>query len=169
MFSNNTAKNFSQRANKYNYAILRGNYFQSILANISSTKQWKLHRQFRSYKCKKIQNKDEKHLPWILCRGLGMFLKQLDQFMLQYYYFKAENIAKQQKCWELWTSQIATTVGLDCDVRKFPIQLFYNPATYQRRCCSICMFADCLQCHSYIGGRPRKLTWAQLCRYFDGK
>jgi hypothetical protein len=25
-----------------------------------------------------------------------MFLKQLDQFMLQYYSFKAENIAKQQ-------------------------------------------------------------------------
>jgi hypothetical protein len=39
---------------------------------------------------KKIQNKDEKHLPWILCRGLGMFLKQLDQFILQYYSFKAE-------------------------------------------------------------------------------
>jgi hypothetical protein len=31
-----------------------------------------------------------------------MFLKQLDQFMLQYYSFKAENIAKQQKCRELW-------------------------------------------------------------------
>jgi hypothetical protein len=29
---------------------------------------------------------------------LGTFLKQLDQFMLQYYSFKAENIAKQQKC-----------------------------------------------------------------------
>jgi hypothetical protein len=43
MFSN-TAKHFSQRANKYNYAILR---FQSILANISSTKQWKMHRKFR--------------------------------------------------------------------------------------------------------------------------
>jgi hypothetical protein len=63
----------------------------------------------------KIQNKDEKHLPSILCRGLGMFLKQLDQFMLQYYSFKAENITKQQKCRELWyqfatrvTSHIAT-------------------------------------------------------------
>jgi hypothetical protein len=85
-------------------------YSQSILANISSTKQWKIHpkfrynwgRQFRSYKCKKIQNKHEKHLPWILCRGLGMFLKQLDQFMLQYYSFKAESMAKQQKCRELW-------------------------------------------------------------------
>jgi hypothetical protein len=82
-------------------------YSRSILANISTTKQWKMHRKFRknwrrqirSYKCKKIQNKDEKHLPWILCRGLGRFLKQLDQFILQYYSFKAENIAKQQKCW----------------------------------------------------------------------
>jgi hypothetical protein len=27
-----------------------------------------------------------------------MFLKQLDQFMLQYHAFKVENIAKQQKC-----------------------------------------------------------------------
>jgi hypothetical protein len=31
-----------------------------------------------------------------------MFLKQLDQFMLQYHPFKVENIAKQQKCQELW-------------------------------------------------------------------
>jgi hypothetical protein len=38
----------------------------------------------------------------MLCHGLGMFLKQLDQFMLQYYSFKAENIAKQQKYRELW-------------------------------------------------------------------
>jgi hypothetical protein len=93
-------------------------------------KNWR--RQFRSYKCKKIQNKDEKHLPWILCRGLGMFLKQLDQFMLQYYSFKAENIAKQQKCWELWqyTWRHRLQLGLDCDVRKFPIQLFYNPWSY---------------------------------------
>jgi hypothetical protein len=35
----------------------------------------------------KKYNKDEKHLPWILCRGSGMFLKQLDQFMLQCYSF----------------------------------------------------------------------------------
>jgi hypothetical protein len=71
----------------------------------------------------------EKHLPWILCRGLGMFLKQLDQFMLQYYSFKAENIAKQQKCRELWQYawRHRLQLGLDCDVRKFPTQLFYNP------------------------------------------
>jgi hypothetical protein len=57
-----------------------------------------MHRKFRvATNVKKKQNKDEKHLPWILCRGLGMFLKQLDQFMLHYYSFKAENIAKQQK------------------------------------------------------------------------
>ena len=31
-----------------------------------------------------------------------MFLRQLDQFMLQYHPFKVENIAKQQKCRELW-------------------------------------------------------------------
>ena len=37
-----------------------------------------------------MQNKDEKHLPWILYRGLGMFLKLLDQFIFQYYSFKAE-------------------------------------------------------------------------------
>jgi hypothetical protein len=36
-----------------------------------------------------------------------MFLKQLDQFMLQYYSFKAENIAKQQKC------SLCTAVTLD--------------------------------------------------------
>jgi hypothetical protein len=30
-----------------------------------------------------------------------MFLKQLDQFILQYHPFKVENIAKQQKCREL--------------------------------------------------------------------
>jgi hypothetical protein len=47
-----------------------------------------------------------------------MFLKQLDQFMLQYYSFKAENIAKQQKCWELWqyTWRHKLQLGLDCDV-----------------------------------------------------
>jgi hypothetical protein len=58
-----------------------------------------------------------------------MFLKQLDQFMLQYYSFKAENIAKQQKCWELWQYvwRHRLQLGLDCDVRKFPIQLFYSP------------------------------------------
>ena len=62
-----------------------------------------------------------------------MFLKQLDQFMLQYlYYFKVENIAKQQKCRELWqyTWRHRLQLGLDCDVRKFPIQLFYNPWYY---------------------------------------
>ena len=37
----------------------------------------------------------------MICRGLAMFLKQLDQFMLQHYSFKAENIVKQQKCREL--------------------------------------------------------------------
>jgi hypothetical protein len=38
-----------------------------------------------------MQNKDEKHLPWILYRGfIGMFLKLLDQFIFQYYSFKAE-------------------------------------------------------------------------------
>jgi hypothetical protein len=49
--------------------------------------------------------------------------------MLQYYSFKAENIAKQQKCWELWQYawRHKLQLGLDCDVRKFPIQLFYNP------------------------------------------
>jgi hypothetical protein len=93
----------------------------------------KLHgdANFVATNVKKIQNKDEKHLPWIVCRGLGMFLKQLDQFMLQYYSFKAENIAKQQKCWELWQCawRHRLQLGLDCDVRKFPIQLFYNPCT----------------------------------------
>jgi hypothetical protein len=45
-----------------------------------------------------------------------MFLKQLDQFMLQYYSFKAENIAKQQKCRELWqyTRRHTLQLGLDC-------------------------------------------------------
>jgi hypothetical protein len=64
-----------------------------------------------------------------------MFLKQLDQFMLQYYSFKAENIAKQQKCWELWQYawRHRLQLGLDCDVRKFPIQLFYNPC-FQAAC-----------------------------------
>ena len=55
-----------------------------------------------------------------------MFLKQLDQFMLQYYTFKAENIAKQQKCRELWyifairvTSQIAGKFYLLVCIRNF--------------------------------------------------
>jgi hypothetical protein len=48
-----------------------------------------------------------------------MFLKQLDQFMIQYYSFKAENIAKQQKCREVieqyaWRHRLQ--LGLDCDV-----------------------------------------------------
>jgi hypothetical protein len=49
--------------------------------------------------------------------------------MLQYYSFKAANTAKQQKCRELWqyTWRHRLKPGLDCDVRKFPIQLFYNP------------------------------------------
>jgi hypothetical protein len=48
--------------------------------------------------------------------------------MLQYCSFKAENITKQQKCWELWQYawRHRLQLGLDCD-RKFPIQLFYNP------------------------------------------
>jgi hypothetical protein len=87
---------------------------------------------------KKIQNKDEKHLPWILCRGLGMFLKQLDQFMLQYYSFKAENIAKQQKCWQYaWRHR--WQLGLDCDVRKFLSSYFtihgFTIVTYNRNWC----------------------------------
>jgi hypothetical protein len=40
-----------------------------------------------------------------------MFLKQLYQFMLQYYSFKAENIAKQQKCRELCNTRDVT----DCN------------------------------------------------------
>jgi hypothetical protein len=46
--------------------------------------------------------------------------------MLQYYSFKAENIAKQQKCWELWqyTWRHRLQLGLDCDVRKFPTSYF---------------------------------------------
>jgi hypothetical protein len=73
-----------------------------------------------------MQNKDEKHLPWILCCGLDMFLKQLDQFMLQYYSFKAENIAKQQKCWELWQYawRHVFQQGWVNDVTEFPIQNF---------------------------------------------
>jgi hypothetical protein len=56
-----------------------------------------------------------------------MFLKQLDQFMALCF-----NIAKQQKCRELWqyTWRHRLQLGLDCDVRKFPIQLFYNPWWY---------------------------------------
>jgi hypothetical protein len=54
-----------------------------------------------------------------------MFLKQLDQFILQYYSFKAENIAKQQKCWELWQYAWRHILQLDleCDVRKFTVIL----------------------------------------------
>jgi hypothetical protein len=42
MFSDNTAKHFSQRGNKYNYRPFYdeiSKYSRSILANISSTKQ----------------------------------------------------------------------------------------------------------------------------------
>ena len=53
-----------------------------------------------------------------------MFLKQLDQFMLQYYSFKAESIAKQQNAENFAirvTSQIATRLFLLTSARVLSI------------------------------------------------
>jgi hypothetical protein len=57
-----------------------------------------------------------------------MFLKQLDQFMLQLYYsFKAENIAKQQKCRELWQYawRHRLQLDLDCDVSYSVLSIYF--------------------------------------------
>jgi hypothetical protein len=101
-----------------------------------------------------------------------MFLKQFDQFLLQYYSFKAENIAKQQKCRELWQYawRHRLQLCLDCDVRKFlhlMHQLSFPPALQARFANSKTLIARIL-CHANqlyrIGFRP--VLWSYKMRNF---